>query len=453
MSRHRLSKYFPAFFITLDIVWLNISFYSANYVAFGSYHNLSGYLLLQLFLNLSWLLIFFSSGLHDINREKGLIVNLNKVLFSIIINLSIVFAFWFFARSEVYSRQHLFYFFLAFSSSIISWRILWHFFIRYSRTKGYNVRNFVVVGDGEIATELVEHFRFNPGIGYRFLHTFNSKDHGLVDSVREFSRSNIVDVIFCNLQSLSEVEVKNLVDYAENHLIKIKLVSQFIKLGNRDLSIQKYGEIPVININAIPLDSWVNQTIKRAFDIIFSSLVILFLLSWLYPIIAFFIKYENSGPVIFKQVRNGKRNQRFYCWKFRTMILNPDAEDKQATKGDARITRVGAILRRTSLDELPQFINVFLGEMSVVGPRPHPIKLNEQFQPKIDRFIQRHAVKPGITGLAQAKGFRGETSIFSDMSGRVRLDRFYVKNWSLILDFKIIVLTVISILKGSENAY
>ena len=129
------------------------------------------------------------------------------------------------------------------------------------------------------------------------------------------------------------------------------------------------------------------------------------------------------------------------------------ADFRQATKNDNRITKIGSILRKTSIDELPQFINVFLGDMSVVGPRPHPIKLNEEFQPKIDRFWQRHAVKPGITGLAQAKGFRGETAELSDMSGRVKLDRFYVKNWSLILDFKIIALTAFAIIKGDQNAY
>ena len=135
------------------------------------------------------------------------------------------------------------------------------------------------------------------------------------------------------------------------------------------------------------------------------------------------------------------------------MTFEKNAEFKQAQKNDNRITRIGVILRKTSIDELPQFINVFLGDMSVVGPRPHPIKLNEEFQPKIDRFWQRHAVKPGITGLAQAKGFRGETAELSDMSGRVKLDRFYVKNWSLILDFKIIILTALAIIKGDQNAY
>ncbi|MEL7146237.1 MAG: sugar transferase, partial [Bacteroidota bacterium] len=178
-----------------------------------------------------------------------------------------------------------------------------------------------------------------------------------------------------------------------------------------------------------------------------------FLLSWIIPIIGFLIKLESKGPVFFKQHRNGKGNEKFLCWKFRTMRVNAEADTKQATKDDPRITKIGSILRKTSIDELPQFINVLLGDMSVVGPRPHPVKLNEQFSPKIDRFIQRHAVKPGITGLAQAKGYRGETTQFSAMYGRVKLDRFYVKNWSLILDLKIIILTIFSIIKGQETAY
>jgi lipopolysaccharide/colanic/teichoic acid biosynthesis glycosyltransferase len=135
------------------------------------------------------------------------------------------------------------------------------------------------------------------------------------------------------------------------------------------------------------------------------------------------------------------------------MQVNDEADTKQASKNDSRITKLGAILRKTSIDEFPQFINVFLGDMSIVGPRPHPVNLNNIFSPKIDRFVQRHAVKPGVTGLAQAKGYRGETQTFSQMYGRVRLDRFYVKNWSLLLDLKIIVLTVYSILWKTDNAY
>lgn len=461
MPAHRYSKYFPIFFLIADLTCLNLGIFAANFERFGAFfYTNESYLTLQIVLNVVWILIFYATRLHEISREFRLIDHLNKVLTGLVINLSVVFALWFIAKPFYYSRQHLFVTYLAFTLLLILWRTSWHYFIRYYRKKGYNLRNVVIVGFGDLAVELETYFKSNPGIGYKVLGYFdNNKDEvdreylGPVNEVKSFVRKNTVDVIFCCLPRLYDKEIKKLIDFAENNLIKIKIMSQFSRLGNRNLTIQRYGDIPIINVSAIPLDSRANQVVKRIFDVIFSSLVIVFIFSWLIPIISLLIRLESNGPIFFKQYRNGRDNRPFLCWKFRTMVVNKEADTKQATKDDPRITRIGAILRKTSIDELPQFINVFLGNMSVVGPRPHPIKLNEEFQPKIDRFIQRHAVKPGITGLAQAKGFRGETSLFSDMSGRVRLDRFYVKNWSLILDFKIILLTIVSILKGSQNAY
>lgn len=461
MSTHRYSQFFPVLFLLADLVCLNLGIGFANYERFGNaFYSNESYLTLQIVLNLAWIVIFITTKLHEISREFRLIDHLNKVLTGLVINLSVVFALWFVAKPFYYSRQHLFVTYLAFTLLLVFWRTAWHYFIRYYRRKGYNIRNVVIVGYGELATELEKYFRTNKGVGYKFIGYFDNNPEeargrylGNVNAIQEYAKKNTVDVIFCCLPRLYVKEIKGLIDFAENNLIKVKIISQFSRLGNKSLSIQKYGDIPIINVGTIPLDSRANQFIKRAFDIIFSGLVILFIFSWLIPIIGLLIRLESRGPIFFKQYRNGRDNHPFLCWKFRTMVVNKESDSKQATKNDPRITKVGAILRKTSIDELPQFINVFLGDMSVVGPRPHPIKLNEQFQPKIDRFIQRHAVKPGITGLAQAKGFRGETSVFSDMSGRVRLDRFYVKNWSLVLDFKIILLTIISILRGSENAY
>ena len=460
-SHYRYSQYFPALFLVADLLCLNLGVFIANYDRFGEliYTNES-YLSLQIALNIIWLVIFFSAKLHEISREDRLIDHLNKVLTALVINLSVVFALWFIAKPFYYSRQHLFVTYLGFTLLLIVWRTIWHYFIRYYRTKGFNIRNVVIVGYGELGLELEKYFKINPGIGYKFLGYFDNKQEdverkylGGVGDLKEYSANNPVDIIFCCLPRIFENEIKDLIDYAENNLIKIKIISQFSRLGNRNLTIQRYGGLPVINVSAIPLDSQANQFIKRVFDVIFASLVFIFIFSWLIPIVGLLIKLESPGPIFFKQYRNGRDNHPFLCWKFRTMVVNKESDSRQATKNDPRITKIGAILRKTSIDEIPQFVNVFLGDMSVVGPRPHPIKLNEKFQPQIDRFIQRHAVKPGITGLAQAKGFRGETAVFSDMSGRVRLDRFYVKNWSLILDFKIIVLTVVSIIKGSENAY
>src|SRR5690606_33481656 len=188
--------------------------------------------------------------------------------------------------------------------------------------------------------------------------------------------------------------------------------------------------------------------IKRSLDIFLSLLVLVFILSWLFPLVAILIKSSSTGPLLFKQLRHGRDNVPFYCYKFRTMRVNDTADTQQAVKNDPRVTKIGAFLRRTSLDELPQFINVLKGEMSIVGPRPHAVKMNEIFAEEIENFMLRHAVKPGITGLAQYKGFRGETADFYDIHSRCKLDLFYIKNWSIMLDLQIIFWTPISLMKN-----
>ena len=425
----------------------------AHQYLYGDYVLLGNYRLLLLLLNSIWVGVFFSSKLQDINRNSRLLDHLNKILTGLVINLSIVFAIWFVLEPVDIARKYLFLTYLIFTIAILSWRTVWHYLIRYYRTKGFNYRNVLVIGKGDLSESLIHYFSEFPELGYRSIGVVELK--GQVNE--KYFKGEIdhegIDIIFCCLPVMTNDQVKDVIDYAENNLIKVNLISQFSRLSSYNLAIEQFGNIPVINVNTIPLDNVVNKYIKRSFDLVFSSLFIVCILSWLTLIIGFLIKMESKGPIFFRQKRHGKGNQNFLCWKFRTMTHQKDAEFKQAKKDDTRITKVGSILRKTSIDELPQFINVFLGDMSVVGPRPHPIKLNEEFQPKIDRFWQRHAVKPGITGLAQAKGFRGETAELSDMSGRVRLDRFYVKNWSLILDFKIIVLTALAIVKGDQNAY
>jgi exopolysaccharide biosynthesis polyprenyl glycosylphosphotransferase len=246
--------------------------------------------------------------------------------------------------------------------------------------------------------------------------------------------------------------VRNIIDYGLSNLIKVKLITDYRGFLGRGLNLERYDNIPVLNVAAIPLDERRNQVVKRAFDIVFSTMVILLVLSWITPIIALLIKLNSKGPVFFKQKRAGKGNKPFICLKFRTMVVH-GSEFQQATKEDCRITLVGKFLRKTSLDEFPQFINVLKGEMSIIGPRPHPFKLNEQFHPKIEKFMARQYIKPGITGLAQAKGFRGETKDDLSMKSRVKLDRFYIENWSFLLDLKIIVVTIISLAKGDQQAY
>lgn len=195
------------------------------------------------------------------------------------------------------------------------------------------------------------------------------------------------------------------------------------------------------------------QLLKRTFDVSVSLVLTLLIFSWLFPVIGLLIKLTSSGPVFFQQLRHGKDNVPFYCYKFRTMYINDQADIRQATKDDPRITWIGKFLRKSSLDELPQFFNVIRGEMSIVGPRPHAVPMNYKFSSEIDNFMYRHTVKPGITGLAQAKGFRGETKDYYDIYSRCKLDIFYVNNWSPILDVKIIIWTIFSLLLSNDEVY
>ena len=195
------------------------------------------------------------------------------------------------------------------------------------------------------------------------------------------------------------------------------------------------------------------ELVKRIFDISFSLFVIVFIMSWLYPLLWVIIKLDSKGPAIFKQQREGIHGKEFLCYKFRSMNINAFADKVHATKNDSRVTKIGAFLRKTSLDELPQFFNVLFGDMSVVGPRPHLESLSQEYQKDVEDYLKRHAVKPGITGLAQVSGYRGEIKKKSDIKNRVRLDIFYIENWSFSLDIKIIFQTVFNVFKGDDKAY
>jgi putative colanic acid biosynthesis UDP-glucose lipid carrier transferase len=211
-------------------------------------------------------------------------------------------------------------------------------------------------------------------------------------------------------------------------------------------------------LRSLPLDSLDNRLAKRAFDIFFSLLVFFCVFSWLFPLVALLIKCSSKGPVLFKQERWGLNNKSIVCWKFRTMCtsskdINEQGKYQQACKGDPRITLVGRFLRKTSLDELPQFINVLRGSMSVIGPRPHPVPLNLESKDSVEKYMMRHWVKPGISGWAQVHGYRGETKELSQMKKRVQYDIWYIENWTFGLDLQIVVQTLVNIVKGEKNAY
>jgi len=247
--------------------------------------------------------------------------------------------------------------------------------------------------------------------------------------------------------------VEEVWNFAEDHYITFRIAQDFEWLNRKDVVISFYGEVPVISMHRMPLASRFNRLVKRVFDLVFSLGVIVFIFPILLPILGLAIKLDSPGPIFFKQYRTGRRNRNFLCYKFRTMRMNADSDQKQATKGDNRITKLGAFLRKSSLDEFPQFLNVLKGDMSVVGPRPHMVKHTEEYCEIIKRFMFRHYVTPGITGWAQVNGYRGGTENPELMRKRVEYDTWYIENWSLWLDLRCIFLTVLNAIRGEKNAY
>ena len=318
-----------------------------------------------------------------------------------------------------------------------------------------NIRRTIILGESKQAMDLAQFFKSTPELGYVNTKIVSFKPTAQVDleALFEFITRKKVDEIYCTLSVLPSEDVKAITQFADNNLKVVKFIPEQNTVLNKDLKRDFYGLVPVLEFRSIPLDDSFNLALKRVFDVIFSMLVILLIMSWLTPLLALLIKLESKGPIFFIQKRNGYNYKTFNCIKFRSMVPNKKADVIQVSKADNRITKIGKIMRQTSMDELPQFFNVLIGNMSVVGPRPHMLSHTDMYAKKVNKFMVRHFVKPGITGLAQVSGFRGEVESDKDIIGRVRFDIFYIENWSILLDIKIIIQTIVKAIKGDEKAY
>ena len=326
------------------------------------------------------------------------------------------------------------------------------------------VKDLVIVGDGPAAEEIFQYCEDQTVRGYRFCGVFNDAPidgplggHllGGIDAVKDHVLGHRIDIVYCALPGTRREEITELMEFCERNTIRFRVIpsaDSFIPVVQTS-ELEFHGAVPVSKLRREPLERLASRALKRGFDIVFSLLVITLVFTWLFPILAILVKLPSSGPVFLKQVRLGRDNQEFVCWKFRSMRMNKEADTKQATKNDPRVTRIGRFLRKSNLDEMPQFLNVLFGQMSVVGPRPHPLRLNDQYRDIIDKYMVRHFVRPGITGWAQVNGFRGETNTPDLMEKRVELDIWYLENWSFTLDLKIVALTVLNMVRKDPNAY
>ncbi len=336
-------------------------------------------------------------------------------------------------------------------------RVVVHLLLRKYRAKGNNYHNAIIVGKGGSSPKLADVLRIRKDFGINFLGYFDdeadcAQTRGGIGDFFEEAPDLALDIIYVHDQ-LESTLVKKIIDFADENYIKVKLIPGSSLQLEKNLSFSRYGDLYVINVNEIPLDNALNSFAKRAFDVVFAGLVTIFILSWLIPLVGLLIKLESRGPVFFVQKRNGINNKEFNCLKFRSMTPNDYADTRQATKNDPRVTRIGAFLRNSSLDEMPQFLNVLTGDMSIVGPRPHTVPMNQTFRTQMGRYNSRHKIRPGITGLAQVRGYRGEIENIFQIRSRVRLDYFYINNWSFLLDMGIMLKTIHELLFHRENAY
>ena len=457
------SKYFWFIHFIGDILCINIAFILMYYLKFDSIDFSDKYRFLLIIFNANWILVALMLKLYELNR----IMRLDKVLFNLFkafgFNVLIITAVLFSLKQSEFSREHLYATYLMLFGLIMFWRYLSIKLIKLYRKSGYNYSRIVIVGGGEVAQQLNDYFNSDDVLGVRLLGVFSDSDFsfeikdsvktGTLDSLEQFALKNDIDEIFYTMPLTYTKKIKGLVDFCDKYMIRFKVVPDFRGFIFKRVNIDFFNDVPVITLREEPLTDFINRFTKRVFDLIFSLLTIVFVLSWLYPFITILIKLSSKGPVLFKQSRSGVNNEEFLCYKFRSMTMSEEADTKQATKGDVRITKIGAFLRKSSLDEFPQFFNVFMGDMSIVGPRPHMLKHTEEYSELIQKYMVRQLVKPGITGAAQVKGYRGETKELEDMEGRVRLDVWYIENWSLSLDINIIFHTVWNAFKGDEKAY
>ncbi len=415
----------------------------------------------------SWYLSARISRLNTDRRfnkyaEEIIFIGYTIVLFAIVQGANI-----FFFQLFLYYNSYFFYNYLAILFGIL---FLVKYIVRkYLHTftnKGKIFERVVIVSDPDYANHFFDILTRHAFYGYKCLGALSDVSVGFdscpylgkSDRVEAIIKEMDLDEVVIALPQKKEKEINRIITVCNQHRINVRIIPNFTHLTSSPMTIENIGLIPVISQQALPLDEWGNQLIKRAFDVLFSLLFLILIASWLFPILMLLVKLTSRGPVFFKQQRWGLNNSHINVYKFRTMYFHAptsraDGTFIQTEEEDNRVTPLGKFLRKTSLDELPQFLNVLRGDMSVVGPRPHSIPHNLESLNVVSSYTLRHIIKPGITGWAQVNGFRGITKTNLDMQNRVNFDLYYIRKWNFWLDCQIVLQTIINLLKGEEQAY
>ncbi len=466
-KRGRYSWLLRPFLVIFDIAVINVlAFYFFDFneenLYFFSYDFLNNKHFLYLIYSVElWILSTSLMSFYKVYRYTSLL-NVMSLIMKQLLVYSIVFLAFVGAFRSINIQAFAMLKYLLCSFAIISLiKLLSYYTLKTYRSylQG-NVRRVVIIGKSEGANELKSLFTQKKELGYNLLATFSdSKSNGQTGSVADsftYLKENAgIDEIYCAIDELTEKQVNDFVKYANINHCNIKFIPNTKRLFTKRLKTDFYNYLPVLSIQEVALNNDFNKLVKRTFDVVFSLFIIIFILSWVSIILFVLVKLESKGPLFYKHKRNGINYKEFNCYKFRSLRTLGEIKGTYVKQNDTRVTKIGKFLRKTSIDELPQFINVLKGDMSVVGPRPHMLTYTEDYSKKIDRynFIFRHNVKPGISGLAQIKGYRGEIKSDEDIINRIKYDIFYIENWSLLLDMKIIFQTIVHIFIGQDKAY
>jgi len=446
-----LRKKYSFIIILLDLIVINLVLYYFSNIGYTDF-------LFNIYITFSWLSLSFYTNFYNVYRYTH-ILKLVTLLTSQFFVFTLTFFSYFtiFKEGVVFNKQFItlttLFFFLAFI------KFFFFFLLKRYRLSGGNYRTVIVFGSNKSAKNVANLFIKRQDLGYRFTGFFSDKQSketkylGTITDGLLYLEKESIDEIYCEVNSISRQQHKELRQFCNTHKIDFNLIPENKAIYSKKFELEYYGTLPILKRRKLPFEMIETHIIKRIFDILFSIIICVFLLSWLLPILWVIVKIDSKGAFFFKQIRDGVDGKQFCCYKIRSMKTNSLSHKISATKNDKRITKIGAFLRKTSLDELPQFFNVLKGDMSVIGPRPHMNIQTEKYLEEIDHYIVRNSVKPGITGLAQVSGYRGEVQKKSDIENRVRLDVFYIENWSFFLDIKIIFQTLISVFKGEEKAY
>lgn len=450
------------FIIILFFYFLKIQYYHLGIYVVSLKELLDAHYKVLILLLMSWYFISLKTHLYEIKRNTGIGIILKNNIFQIILFGVITFFVSGLKKDDLFSNKVTIYFLISLFLITFFIRVVLFLFLKIYRSLGGNYIRVIFVDENNNTLSFIKFLSKRKDYGYVNCGSFlaNIKDDIKknkykfdLEKLKNFILEEEILIIFFSLNGkLSHSVHDELVILAQKLHIEIRFIPSTLYNSFYSLDLEYYDTYPILLFKKFPLDDFWNQFIKRLFDILFSLFVIIFILSWLYPLIAIAILLESGKPVIYAQKRVGLGGNIFYCYKFRTMKNSEDNDIKATVKDDSRVTQLGRILRKSSLDEMPQFFNVLKGNMSVVGPRPHMVVQDNYYNDLLLRYSRRHHVKPGITGLAQVKGFRGEINSREDMQKRIIADIYYVRKWTFYLDMIIILRTVFKTIGGDKKA-